>query len=282
MTISLPAPSPEGRHQVDAVLQRVSKAIGFFIVPTPGTEKPSPGTGTLVQFRGRTYFVSALHCFFHDIGGDEQVIQSWNAARFKFRDAYPLGRTESLHEAAQRVQPNLGRSLPLSVPGGLLIDTKHDLIAVRIHPSHGAVAHAEFIDLASEVFTKELTAGLSLMALGAPLDSQVSVPGFGQTLIPQLEHVRFDPDIDTSGMAHENYSSTYFYMHYSLSQDGIYPHGFSGAPVFVNKEPAPDGVWTVSPHIVGIVQRFSRSKSLLIARKISTVIDLLGADGSVV
>jgi len=280
MTVSLPAPSPEGRHQVDALIQRISKAIGFFILPTPESRKPSPGTGTLVQFRGRKYFVSALHCFFHDIGGNKQVIESWNAARFKFRDANPLGRTESLHEAVQRVEPDLGSGLPLSLPGGLLTDSKHDLIAVRIQPSHDAVAHAEFIDLESEIFTKELTAGLSLLALGAPLDSQVSVPRFGQTLIPQLEHVRFDPDIDTSGMAHENYSPTYFYMHYSLTQDGIYPHGFSGAPVFVNKEPTPDGVWAVSPHIVGIVQRFSRSKSLLIARKISTLIDLLGTDGS--
>lgn len=114
--------------------------------------------------------------------------------------------------------------------------------------------------------------------LGAPLDSQVSVPRFGQTLIPQLEHVRYDPDIDISGMAHDNYSPSYFYMPYSLTQDGINPHGFSGAPVFVNKEPAPDGVWNVSPHMVGIVQRFSRKKGILIVRKIRTVIDLLNED----
>ena len=73
-------------------------------------------------------------------------------------------------------------------------------------------------------------------------------------------------------------SPTYFYMPYSLTQDGINPHGFSGAPVFVNKEPAPEGVWSVSPHMVGIVQRFSQKKGVLIVRKISTVIDLLNKD----
>lgn len=280
MAIPLSAPSPEGRHQVDAIIQRVSRAIGFFIVPTPGAGEPSPGTGTLVQLRKRKYFVSALHCFFHDVGGAEQVMRSWTAARFKFRDEVPLGRTESLHEAAQRVQPDVGRTLPLSAQEDLLIDAKHDLIAVRIRPNLRTIAHAEFIDLETEVFTKELPTGSSLLALGAPLDSRVSVRGGGQALIPQLEHVRYDPDIDISGMTHDSYSPSYFYMPYSLTQDGIDPHGFSGAPVFVNKDPAPDGLWAVSPHIAGMVQRFSRRKGLLLSRKISTVIELLETDSS--
>ena len=85
--------------------------------------------------------------------------------------------------------------------------------------------------------------------------------------------------ISRIGVGYDNYSPSYFYMPYSLTQDGINPHGFSGAPVFVNKEPAPDGVWSVSPHMVGIVQRFSRKKGILIVRKISTLIDLLNTDG---
>jgi hypothetical protein len=271
----------KGRHQVDAFIQRISLAVGTFVVPVPGTGKPSAGTGVLVQLRDRKYFVSALHCFFPE-SGDEQVIQSWNAARFKFRDDQPMGRIENLHEAVQRAEPDVGISLPISEVGDLLIDKKHDLIAVRIYPSAGAMAHTEFFDLESEVFTGELTAGLSLFMLGGPQDSQVSVPGFGQTLIPQVEHVRFDPDIDDSGMAHEDYSPSYFYMLYSLTQDGIHPRGFSGAPVFVNKEPAPDGVWTVSPRIVGMAQRFVSKKGILVVRKISTVIDLLDKDGRAV
>ncbi len=156
MPIPLPAPSSEGRHQVDAIIQRISKSIVFFIVPTPGTAEPSPGTGTLVQFQSRKYFVLALHCFFDDVGGNEQVIRSWNAARFKFRDEHLLGRTESLHKAVQRVRPDAGGNLQISAPGDLLIDTKHDLIAVRIHSDLGVGEHAEFIDLATEVFTKDL------------------------------------------------------------------------------------------------------------------------------
>lgn len=276
MTVPLPAPSPEGKHQFSAFIQRISRAIGFFIVPTPGTAASSPGTGLLVQLRGRYYFVSALHCFFHDIGGNEQVIESWTAARFKFRDDDPLGQTESLNEAVQRVHPDIGATLPL-LPEGLLIDAKRDLLAVRIDPAHAAVAHAEFIDLERECFTGELTTGLSLLVLGVPLSSQVNVPGFGPTLIPQTEHVRFDADIDTSGLAHNN-SPEYFFMPYSLTLDGIKPHGFSGASIFVNKEPAPEGIWTPLPRVVGILLRYFPTKNLLLAVKIRCVIELLDTD----
>jgi hypothetical protein len=113
--------------------------------------------------------------------------------------------------------------------------------------------------------------------VGVTLSSQVDVPGAGPTLVPQLDHVRFDSDLDTSGMTH-SYLPEYFFMPYSLTQDGFDPHGFSGAPVFVNKEPSPGGLWTASPHVVGIAQRYFRKKGLLMAVKISTVIDLLNTD----
>jgi hypothetical protein len=210
------------------------------------------------------------------------VIRSWNATRFGFRDEHGLGRTESMNEAEQRVQPNIGRTIPVSAQEDFLIDSKHDLIAVRITPALDALAHAEFINLETEAFTKDLVAGTSLIALGAPIASRVHVLGFGETLIPQVEHVRYDPDMDTSGMTNDIYSPSNFYMPYSLTKDGIPPNGFSGAAVFVNKEPSPDGVWSVSLHMVGIIQQFAKRKGFLVVRKISTVIDLLNTGSDAV
>jgi len=280
LSIPLPAPSSEGRHQIDAIIQRISKAVGFFLVPTPDTGMPSSGTGTLVEWQGTKFFVSALHSFFDDMGGTEQVIRSWNATRFGFRDEHGLGRTESLNEAEQRVQPNIGSAIPVFAQEDFFIDSRHDLIAVRLPTNLDALEYAEFIDLETESFKKDLAAGTSLIALGAPIASRVQVLGFGEALIPQVEHVRYDPDLDVSGMASGIYSPSNFFMPYSLTEDGIAPHGFSGAAVFVNKEPAPDGVWSVSPQIVGIVQQFAKRKGFLIARKISTVVDLLNTGSS--
>lgn len=246
------------------------------IVPQPTDGKPSPGTGLLVRLRGMPYFVTALHNFFHDFGGMDQVLRSWSETRFKFRES-EIGRTESLNAAVHRVKSRVGSHLPLPRAETVLIDKKHDLIAVSVDLSMDVFAHAEFIDLESECFTKDLTSGLSLVSVGVTLSSQVHVPGVGPTLIPQIDHVRFDPETDTSGTTHQWYSPEYFFMPFSLLQDGIDPHGFSGSPIFVNKEPT-GAIWTAAPHVVGLALDFFRSKRLLIVVKIETVVDLLNRD----
>ena len=278
MTIPTQTPTPEGKHQVDALTQRFSRAVGFFIVPTPNDGKPSPCTVLRVQLRGKKDLVSAVHNFVHYVGGKDQVVRSWEATRFKFRDEAPLESVESLNQAESRVKSEYGITLPLTLPEGLLIDDKHDLIAVRINPSVEGIAHAEFVNLESECFPRELTTGLSLLVVGVTLSSQVNVTGAGPTLVPQLDHVRFDSDLDTSGMTHRWYSPEYFFIPYSLTQDGIDPHGFSGAPAFVNKEPSPGELWTASPHVIGMALRYFRKKDLLVAVKISMVIELLNTD----
>jgi hypothetical protein len=72
-------------------------------------------------------------------------------------------------------------------------------------------------------------------------------------------------------------------MPYSLAQDGIEPNGFSGAPIMVPKEPSAGELWTASPYVVGVALRYfkkntRRKDDLLMAVKISTVIDLLKTD----
>ncbi len=276
--IMLPKPSPEGSHQVDAFVQRFSKAVCFLIAPDPTDGSASPATAFLVQFKGQKYVVTALHNFFHDVGGKEQVIQSWEATRFGFRDLSSLERVESMNVAAMRVKSERGTRLPLSSPDELLIDEKHDLLAVKVDPSWKEMEHVAFVDLESECFTRELTTGLSLIMVGVTLSSTVSTvstPWVLPTLIPQLERAVFDSDLDTQGMTHNWYSPDYFFIPFSLADDGIDPHGFSGTPIFVNKEPAKGELWIASPHVVGIVLRYFRKKKLVVAVKIQTVIELL-------
>jgi hypothetical protein len=283
MTIPTPVPTPEGRNQLEALTQRFTKAVGFFIVPPRHDGSASPATGFLVQFRGKNYFVSASHNFFNDQGGRDQVIRSWGATRFGFRDDSLLERVESMNEAARRVKSERGITLPLPPPGGLLIDDKHGLIAARVDPSLEGLAHAEFVNLENECFTGELPPGCSLVLTGVTLSSQVYAPGAGPTLIPQVENVQFDPELETSGMTHDCDSPDYFFLPFSLTQDGIDPYGFSGAPIFANREPSAGELWTASPHVVGLALRYfkknsRRDRDLLMAVKISTVIGLLSSD----
>jgi len=273
-------PTPEGKHQVDAFTQRFSRTIGIFIVPMPDMGTPSPGTGFLAQFRGKRYFITALHNFFYDeVDKDrDRVMRLWEATRFLFRDESTLQSVESQNQAAARAKSEYGTTLPLPLFDGLLIDAKHDLIAVRMDRAKNEIAHTVSIDLETEGFTRELTTGLSLLMFGAPLSGQVDVPGAGPTLIPYLDHVRFASDLDLSGLSHDSCRPEYFFMPFSLTQDEIEPHGFSGAPVFVNKEPSPGGIWTATPHVVGVAQLYFRSKKLIRCVKTTAIIELLKTD----
>jgi hypothetical protein len=151
---------------------------------------------------------------------------------------------------------------------------------VKVSPSWRELEHVAFVDLESECFTRELTTGLTLVMVGVTLSSTASAPWMLPTLIPQTERVEFDSDLDTDGMTHNWYSPDYFFMPFSLAEDGIDPHGFSGAPIFVNKEPGEEGLWIASPHVIGIVLRYFRKKKLIVAVKIQTVIELLKSDHS--
>lgn len=270
-------PTTEGKYQVEAFTHRVSRSVVFMFTQSPN-DKLSVGTGFLVQFRGRRYFVSALHNFFYDDGGREQVIRCWDAARFKFRDAPPIGFVESLNFAVQRLKPDLGVPLPHLFPNGLFIDAKHDLIAVRVNSLLEEFASAVFLKLEEESFTDELNAEIHLLTIGMPFDAQVEIPGVGRALVPTLDHVKFNPNVDKSRVPSRLCTQDYFLVPYSLGQDEIEPHGFSGAPIFSQSHSSPSIVWTPAPRVVGVVMEWLRKLDLIAALRIGIVISLLESD----
>ena len=270
-------PSSEGRHQVEAFTQRVSQSVVFMFTQSPNG-KISVGTGFLVQYRERKYFVSALHNFFYGDGGREQVIRCWEAARFKFRDVSQIGFVESLNFAVERLKPDLGVPLPHSFPNGLFIDVKHDLIAVRVDSLLGVFASAAFLNLEEESYTDELNAETHLLTIGMPFDAQVEIPGVGRALVPTLDHVTFNPNVDKSRVSSRLCTQDYFLVPYSLGQDEIEPHGFSGAPIFSQSHSSPSIVWTPAPRVVGVVMEWLRKLDLIAALRIGIVISLLESD----
>src|ERR1035438_566507 len=69
---NMPETSKQGEHEVHAFTHNIGPFVVFFhnIAPAELTQGQPPassvGTGFLVQFRGRKYFVSALHNFFYE------------------------------------------------------------------------------------------------------------------------------------------------------------------------------------------------------------------------
>jgi hypothetical protein len=172
----------------------------------------SVGTGFLVQFRGRKYFVSALHNFFYKECALAGVIASWEAAKFKLRGTQPVNFEDARTFPPEKMTLDTGVSLPHSFPEGLVIDEEHDLIAVEVGGDHGHFATAHFLNMEQDVYNGDLQDQMSLVTLGNPFAGRIPIPGNqkASALIPHLDHVLFDVNLDTSWAATDYLSPDYF------------------------------------------------------------------------
>ena len=276
--------SEQGKQEVQAFVHRISRFVVFFHTVAPAELAPatlyesSVGTGFLVQYRGRKYFVSALHNFFYEEGGLRGVAASWEAARFKFRGSQPINFEDSRTFPPGQLTIDSGVSIPHSFPEGLLIDQGNDLIAVEVDGDHPSFATGLFVDIDQDGYGGALQHEMSLVTLGNPFAGRISIPGNQEVsaLIPHLDHVLFDVNLKTP--LTDLPPGDYFFMPYSLHQEQIPPHGFSGAPIFVQGGSDAEPVWSATPQIAGVVLRYFDKYRVIAAAKTEVVTRLLCKD----
>ncbi len=275
----MPDPSEQGTLEVQAFIHRVRPFVVFLAPVAQVSEQSSGavGTGFLVQFRRRKYFVSALHNFFYKEFGLPGVIRSWESSRFKFPDSQPVNFEDARTLSFERVRLDIGTTLPHSFPTGLLIDDEHDLIAVEVDGSLRQFSTAQFLDLEKDAFVEDLHDGKSLLTLGNPYDGRIPIPGNAarSALIPYMDHVLFDANLNASGILANDLPPDRFFIPYSLHQEDIHPGGFSGAPIFGQGGSDIEPVWSASPQIVGVTVRYISRLHVTVAVKIQAVIRLL-------
>jgi hypothetical protein len=280
-------PSKQGEQEVKAFIHRIGPIVVFLHTVSPqesaqGKSESSVGTGFLVQFRGCKYFVSALHNFFYKESGLAGVKASWESARFKFHGKMPVNFEDASSFQRHRLEIDTGVSLPNSFPDCLLINSKRDLIAVRLNSNDEKekFEFAHFVNLEEVAFTEELQDKMSLVTLGNPFDGRIPISESKSALIPHLDHVLYDANLDTSWASSSLWSTDYFFMPYSIYQEQIEPGGFSGAPVFAQGGTDDEPVWTANPRVVGVVLRYSSKRHTIVAVKIKVVIEMLEAEAT--
>lgn len=260
-------PSNEGRHQVEAFVDSISRSLVFVVIQSNG--KVSNGTAVLVQYRGRRFIVSALHVF-NEPG--LEIRARWNAARFRFRDPAPINFHESLNALHPKLEAREGIAIPLeSEP---VIDRKHDLIAAELPPDFSVSSGAEAFEIESHTLLGDPGKGASIVVAGTPFSERVEVASGDTVLHPFLEHVVYDPDVDRSRLPFSWTQEDHLVFKFSLTQDGVEPHGFSGAPVWVQGSRG-SSLWTASPEFAGIVCGYHRRENLIQVMRAKHVLALL-------
>lgn len=255
--------------------ERASNSVLF--IETNNNERTSPGIGTglLVQYHGRLYIVSALHVFDIGDGSDQAINEAQKSAIYRYKLNEPI-KFRNLSELVNLNEVHLSPHTPTPLKENPLVNRKLDLIALRlsegISPSNPNVA----LNLETSSCLK-LEDGMSLITLGIPVAGGKKLPSGETVLAVYPDHVRYDPSVNTSNLSSAFNPENKFVFHYSLYDDGIDPNGFSGAPVWANRD-STSTIWHVNPCVAGIViQVYPRSR-LLMAVKAEFVISLLDTD----
>lgn len=260
-------PSAEGAHELQAFTDVISRSLVYVVIDFDGYL--SNGTAVLVKYNDRVYIASALHVF----GDDPQdVSKYWAAARFRFRDAGPIKHHESRSFPISELLVDAGISIPLTKSP--LVSVKHDLIAAELPESFVVPPAAVPFDLAGHVNRRDLEPGMSLIMAGTPFNGAVRTPDGSQVLHPFLEHVRYDPGIDTSRLPSSYRRDDHLLFSFSLANDAIEPQGFSGAPVWV-QDATRSEIWAAYPVLAGIAVSYHRRHNLIQTVKGTHLLTLL-------
>lgn len=254
----------------EAFITRASSCVVFLQTLSPDNN-PSVGTGVLLMYGERLYIMSALHVFKFD---DGDLKRAQRASRFKFGCGPSLSILKAGDTAPHATPLDFGVPLPLeSQP---LVDSKYDLIALRLEDGFETPEFASALEVETGLHRGELQKGDSLLTLGDPWAGRQKLPNGGEALMPYVDHVKYDPDIDSSRLPHWYSQEDHFLFPYDLSSVGIEPNGFSGAPVWKHEE-SKKMIWAANPKLVGIVLSFAKERSVIIAVKASRLLPLLAA-----
>jgi hypothetical protein len=152
--------------QLHAIVENFSHSVVFLLNPSP--DNPYTGTAVLVRYRSHCYLVSALHNVDKD-GNIDRIVSALTRTRFKFRDEGLL----QFHEGDDRTLhiPTIGIELPLDSPP--LVDTAHDLIAVRVNEA-AFPSYVYPTNLDTHLFTDEIPDGTSLVTVALYLNLKIS------------------------------------------------------------------------------------------------------------
>jgi hypothetical protein len=153
-------------------------------------------------------------------------------------------------------------------------DQKNDIAALILHPTEKPRGVAAFYD-ASALKSLTIPDGKSIVFLGFPAGNSSDI-GQGKRLVsPVSEHSRYDSTLNQSKYLPSSYNpNCEFLLKYELIEDGLRPHGFSGAGAWCPLEPK-GAIWTPDLILVGVITSYLKEQQLLVLAGLRAIEELL-------
>jgi hypothetical protein len=219
------------------------------------------GTGTLLEWDGKHYILTALH----NLEGTKPT-----DLRFFLT---PTGNAEegSMASHASRLTAlSSGKQLP--VDDAYLSDAANDLAAIPLAQGYELPAGASFYVPTLEPM--QITPGASLALVGYAASNSVAISGNRRAIGMITEHVRFDPEMQHQADLPSSYDpERHLLTQYTRAADGIEPYGISGTGLWCNR--TVQQVWSPRPGLVAVQVGWFEKKQLLKSVKIQVAYDMI-------
>jgi hypothetical protein len=240
------------------------------------------GTGTLAFIGGERFILTAAH-----VVGDSNP----EDIRFWMRPSKPIQEKAAADTTASEVGGfTLGVRLPIVE---ILKNPITDIAALKLDSSFVLPEAVEVYDVRKShefmSWEDEKLDGLSLVLFGFPVANSREVAVDGNRSFRFLgcaSHLsEYSLDLNNtawSRLPSRHSKSKDFVFKYHGFLDDLAPHGFSGGAIWVLGDNPNAAIWRPDPIFIGVVHHYASISDLLIAAKLTAVIEAqsVPADGS--
>jgi hypothetical protein len=223
------------------------------------------GTGTLISYRSKNLILTADH----NLDG---IMPADLLIGFKPGGTFQEATMSELQVLAPRLRPD--SPCRLNFRGDVVRDTKNDIAALPLDEKEWPRGVATLYE-ATTVKPVAIPRGASVMMIGFPVGFSAEIRPGEKLVGATPDHLVYDHTLNDSKYLPSSYDpDSEFLLKYRWIEDGLLPHGYSGAGAWCSREEKAI-VWTPNPILVGVVTGYLKQHQLLVVAGLRAVLDLL-------
>jgi hypothetical protein len=226
------------------------------------------GTGTLVTVGSKKVILTA----YHNVEGTPA-----DDLQFGFKhegNAQVVATVNELSTKAREIQPNPLYSLRFD--GEVTYDEKHDIAALILDSREVPRGMATFYR-APQIKPFPIPDGKSVLIFGFPVDFSTIVGPRTKLVGATPDHLRYDSTLNYEKFLPSAYDpENEFLLRYLSIDDGLRPHGYSGAGAWCALENSENEVfWIPQAILIGVITSYLTKHRLLVVAGLRPISELL-------
>jgi hypothetical protein len=223
------------------------------------------GTGTLISYGSTNLILTANH----NLTG---ITPSDLLIGFKPGGTFQEVTMSEFKALAPTLRPDT--PYRLNFRGDVIRDMKNDIAVLPLDEKERPRGVANFYE-ATTLKPVAIHNGASVMLIGFPVGYSAHIRPGKKLVGATPDHLVYDSTLSNSKYLPSSYDpEDEFLLRYRWIEDGLLPHGYSGAAAWCSREEKAI-VWTPNPMLVGVVTGYLKEHRFLVVAGLRSILDLL-------